>query len=113
MEIAKVVDSGSTTLKISGEIDLHASPVLRAQLQSCATEKTKLLLLDFSEVSYIDSSGLATLIEYVRECASFSGKLALFGLQKKVRTIFDLVRLNELFVIADSAPDAIEKLAAK
>ena len=113
MEITKIAGSGSTTLKISGEIDLHASPALRAELQSCVASKTPILLLDFSEVSYIDSSGLATLIEYVRECAGFSGKFALIGLQKKVRTIFDLVRLNELFVISDNADEALAKLAAK
>jgi len=71
------------------------------------------LLIDFSGVEYIDSSGLATFIEYVRDCAGFKGKLALFGLKKKVRTIFDLVRLNELFVLADSAEAALAVLATK
>ena len=113
MQIEKS-DTGSTaTLKLSGEIDLHASPALRAELQKCAHAKTAALILDFSAVDYIDSSGLATLIEYVRESAAFKGQVALFGLQKKVRTIFDLVRLNELFVISGTADEAIAALAAK
>ena len=102
-----------TTLKLSGEIDLHASPALRTELQKCAHSKVSTLLLDFSSVDYIDSSGLATLIEYVRESSSFKGKLALCGLQKKVRTIFDLVRLNELFVISGTAGEAAAALAEK
>jgi anti-sigma B factor antagonist len=113
MQIEKLDAGGTTTLKLSGEIDLHASPALRAELQKCAHAKTASLLLDFTAVDYIDSSGLATLIEYVRESSAFKGKVALFGLQKKVRTIFDLVRLNELFVISGTADEAIAALAAK
>ena len=113
MQIEKSDTGGIATLKLSGEIDLHASPVLRAELQKCVHSKTPALLLDFSAVEYIDSSGLATLIEYVRESSSFKGKLALCGLQKKVRTIFDLVRLNELFVISGTAGEAAAALAAK
>lgn len=113
MQIEKLNTGGTATLRLSGEIDLHASPALRAELQKCAHAKTAALLLDFTAVDYIDSSGLATLIEYVRESAAFKGKVALFGLQKKVRTIFDLVRLNELFVISGTADEALAALAAK
>ena len=113
MHIEKLTAEGLTTLKISGEIDLQASPELRANLLACAKAKEPCLLLDFTEVAYIDSSGLATLIEYVRESEPFAGKMALFGLQKKVRTIFDLVRLNELFVIGLSAEEALGALRTK
>ncbi|MEI6035195.1 MAG: STAS domain-containing protein [Verrucomicrobiae bacterium] len=106
MQIKKLESATGTTLKLSGEIDLHASPELRKHLQGCVQGKAPFLLLDFTEVVYIDSSGLATLIEYVRESAGFGGKLALFGLQQKVRAIFDLVRLNELFVIRGTADEA-------
>ncbi len=112
MDIEKTAEQGTTTLRLSGEIDLHASPELRKALHECAEEKVAVLLLDFSGVSYIDSSGLATLIEYVRESADHGGKLGLFGLQTKVRTIFELVRLNELFVIGDSAEATVATLGA-
>ncbi len=100
-------------LKLSGEIDLHGSPTLRNELLAIAKEKRPLLLVDFSDVGYIDSSGLATLIEYVKEAASHQGKIALFGLKKKVRTIFDLVRLNELFVIAETQEEALASIEKK
>ncbi len=113
MQIDKTSENGVTTLKPSGEIDLHASPILRAELQHCAAEKTPILLIDFSGVDYIDSSGLATFIEYVRDASNNHGQIALFGLKKKVRTIFDLVRLNELFTITDTSEAALVALAAK
>lgn len=113
MQIEKSTTDGTTTLKVTGEIDLHASPALRAELLACAEAKTPVLLVDFNAVDYIDSSGLATFIEYVREASAHKGKIALFGLKKKVRTIFDLVRLNELFTITDSAEAATAALTAK
>jgi anti-sigma B factor antagonist len=113
MQIEKSSENGVTTLKVSGEVDLHASPELRAELQSCVGEKTPVLLVDFSAVDYIDSSGLATFIEYLRDASAYDGKIALFGMKQKVRTIFDLVRLNELFTIADSADAAVAALSAK
>ena len=57
-----------------------------------------------------DSVGLLLLL---RDASAHKGKIALFGLKKKVRTIFDLVRLNELFTITDSADAAVAALAAK
>jgi len=113
MQIDKTSENGVTTLKLVGEIDLHGSPQLRSELQNCASEKTPILLVDFNGVEYIDSSGLATFIEYVREAAAHDGKIALFGLKKKVRTIFDLVRLNELFTISETAEAATAALQAK
>jgi anti-sigma B factor antagonist len=113
MQIEKSEENGVTTLKLLGEVDLHASPTLRAELQECASEKTPVLLVDFAGVDYIDSSGLATFIEYLRDASAYQGKIALFGMKQKVRTIFDLVRLNELFTITDSADAAAAALAAK
>jgi len=113
MQIEKSNENGVTTLKVSGEVDLHASPQLRTELQGCVSEKTPVLLIDFSDVDYIDSSGLATFIEYLRDASAYQGKIALFGMKQKVRTIFDLVRLNELFTITDSADAAVAALAAK
>jgi anti-sigma B factor antagonist len=113
MQIDKTSTNGETLLTLKGEIDLHASPALRSELRSCVDAKTKVLLVDFAGVDYIDSSGLATFIEYLRDAGEHNGKIALFGLKPKVRTIFDLVRLNELFTISESAEAARTALAAK
>lgn len=110
MQITREKSPEGDVLRLEGEVDLHASPQLRSTLQNCAAEKVARLLVDFSGVDYIDSSGLATLVEYVRLMAEFGGKMALFGLKPKVRTIFELVRLDELFVLADSRQAALETL---
>jgi anti-sigma B factor antagonist len=112
VEIRKSEENGTQILQPQGEIDLHASPALRAELHAFVEAKTPVLLVDFTAVAYIDSSGLATLIEYVRDSKPFAGKFALFGLQPKVKMVFELVRLNELFTIADSKESALAVLSA-
>lgn len=101
MELKETDNGGIIILHLKGEVDLHASPALREALQLKSSNQCPKLLLDFTEVSYIDSSGLATLIEYCRESNEYNGRLALFGMAPRVRMVFDLVRLNELFKIHD------------
>ncbi|MEO8205908.1 MAG: STAS domain-containing protein [Chthoniobacterales bacterium] len=110
MELKESVTGEIVTLHLKGEIDLHASPVLREALMVQAHAKCPKLLLDFTEVGYIDSSGLATLIEYCRECSEFKGKLGLYGLATRVRMVFDLVRLNELFTITTDVDAAVAEV---
>jgi anti-sigma B factor antagonist len=112
VEISKTEESGTNILHIEGEIDLHASPALRAELHQSIQAKTPTLVVDLTGVKYIDSSGLATLVEYVRDSKTFGGKIALFGLQPKVKMVFELVRLNELFSITDSKDSALAAVQA-
>jgi anti-sigma B factor antagonist len=110
MTIAKMSLPAFTLVELTGEIDLHSSGPLKSELQACADAQTPVLLIDFKRVGYIDSSGLAVLIGYLKDAAKFGGKLALFGLEKKVATLFELVRLDQLFVIADDQEGALARL---
>ena len=110
MTIEKMSLPSFTVLELTGEIDLHSSGPLRTELKACSYAQTPVLLIDFKRVGYIDSSGLAILIEYLKDAAKFGGKFALFGLEKKVSTLFELVRLDQLFVIADDEEGALAQL---
>jgi len=110
MTIEKMSLPEFTVLELTGEIDLHSSGPLKWELKSCLDARTPVLLLDFKRVGYIDSSGLAVLIEYLKESSKFGGKFALFGLEKKVATLFELVRLDQLFIIADDQHSALARL---
>lgn len=99
MTISTASEDGLVTLTVSGEVDLHASPKLREELQKVAAQGAPPLLLDFRGVEYIDSSGLATLIEYLRGGKGAPRKMAICGLQPNVQMVFELVRLHELFTL--------------
>lgn len=111
MEIQEKIEDSIVILAVSGEIDLNQSPTLRANLREKAKAKTPLLLLDFAAVAYVDSSGLATLIEYYQSSRAYSGKMAICSLVPRVRSSFDLVRLSEVFSIFPDQTEARKALA--
>jgi len=98
-------------LHIKGDIDLHHSPSLRGVLQERLKEKCPALVVNFRDVGYIDSSGLATLVEYYQGCRSFSGKIALAEMNQRVRSVFDLVRLGEVFQIHTTLDEATQQIS--
>jgi len=106
MRTREIHDDGLEILSIEGEIDLSCSPELRTILRKYAKAKCPALVLNFKEVSYVDSSALATLIEYVRDVQEFGGKLAIVEMNTRVRTIFDIVRLGEFLPIHGTVADA-------
>jgi anti-sigma B factor antagonist len=96
-------------LPLEGEIDLHISPNVTASLNMMIEKKPKQLIVDLSRVTYIDSSGLAALIEGMQKAEEYGGKFALAGLQETIRTIFEIARLDQVFQIF---PDVDAALAA-
>lgn len=86
-------------LPLDGEIDLHVSPTVAAALNAIIATKPKRVVVDLSKVTYIDSSGLAVLIEGMQNVESYGGKFVLAGLQDNVRPIFEIARLDQVFLI--------------
>lgn len=107
---ARESDEFLHVLRLEGEIDLARAPEFRAQLQEHAKAKCRALVLDFGGVRYIDSSGLATIVEYVRLAHAFNGRLALAQVNERVRTVFELVRLHEILPIYPTVADAAAAL---
>lgn len=112
MQTREHSDQGLQVLVVEGEIDLACSPDLRAILHGYAKKKVQALVIDFQAVSYVDSSGLATLVEYVRLAQPFGGKFGLANVSQRVRTIFELVRLHEFFPIYPTLAEARGALLA-
>ncbi|MGZ4984073.1 MAG: STAS domain-containing protein [Chthoniobacterales bacterium] len=97
----------SNVLPLEGEIDLHVSPRIAASLSQMIATKPKQLVVDLSQVSYIDSSGLAVLIEGMQNVAAYGGKFSLAGLQEGVRPIFEIARLDQVFQIYPTVDAAL------
>lgn len=113
MQCTEKQGNGAIILNLAGEIDLQHSPELRKILQEKIKAKCAALVIDFSGVEYIDSSGLATLVEYRRDSQKFAGQFSLANLTTRVRTIFELVRLNEIIPIHATLDDALAAVKPK
>lgn len=86
-------------LALEGEIDLHRSPQVKETIEPLVLQKIHRILVDFSKVTYIDSSGLAVMIETLQRIQAYGGKFAMFGLRDSVRAIFEIARLDQIFSI--------------
>ena len=89
----------SNVLPLEGEIDLHVSSRVAESLRTMSEQKPARLVVDLSDVTYIDSSGLAVLIEGMQNVEAYGGKFFLAGLQDNVRSIFEIARLDQVFII--------------
>ena len=87
-----------TVYSPAGAIDLHVSPELRATLRTIIDEeKPKRLVVDLSQVPYIDSSGIAVLIGAMQSLEHEGGIFMISGAQEGVRMIFESAKLDQYF----------------
>jgi anti-sigma B factor antagonist len=93
-------------LAVEGQVDMHTSPELRGQLRACLEKKASPIVVDLTRVAFIDSSGLATLIEALQAVGRYGGRLRLFGLSPAVKNLFKLSNLISIFDLRDSREDA-------
>jgi anti-sigma B factor antagonist len=110
MELKVQQTAEGAVVELTGEIDLHHSPTLKLKLSEVAKKKPPHVILNFSNVKYIDSSGLATIIDLYQQLKGYGGKLALASLSIEVRSVFEVARLHQVFSIFDSEEQAVESL---
>ncbi|MEP6937812.1 MAG: STAS domain-containing protein [Chthoniobacterales bacterium] len=112
MRLHEFNDEGIEVLRVEGDVDMHFSPVLRSVLKGKAKCRCRALVLDLAGVAFIDSTGLAGIIEYLRESATFGGEFCVTGLNEHVRSVFEIVRLDKalpIFTDSKTARDALAK----
>ncbi len=94
-------------LQLVGEIDMHCSTELRGELLEISQNPPVQTIINMSEVDFMDSSGVAVLIETLQLHRRNSGRLKLVGINPRVRSIFEVSRLDTIFEIYDSEDEAV------
>jgi anti-sigma B factor antagonist len=102
-----MVRDGVDIFALQGEIDLHYAPVLRSVLQMKISCHCPALVLDFSDVMFIDSCGISALLEYIRDASDYGGVLCLAAPSKAVEPIFEVVRLETVAPVLPTIEDAV------
>jgi len=92
-----------TVLHVTGEVNIDTSPDLRDRLIQLGSNHAPRLVVDLSGVTYIASSGLATLVEAVQRARDAEADLILRGVNLQVKQVFTLARLEKVFTF-DSDP---------
>jgi anti-sigma B factor antagonist len=96
-------------LELGGEIDMKCSARVKDKFKEIYRDRPPILVVDLTEVEFMDSSGLATLVGVLKWCRLNACELRLAGLTKAVRNIFDICRLESIFQIYDSRAEALSQ----
>ena len=107
MKITKTTQQDVVICHINGDIDINSSPDIRKTFAELTASYQKKIVINLAEVSYIDSSGLATLVEMLKKIKSYGGKLRLSNLADKVKGLFEITKLEKIFEIYETAEQAI------
>ncbi len=94
----------------AGDVDLYSSTHLREVLLNQIKSGIPSVLVNMTEVSYIDSSGIATLVEGLQLSRQSKTRFGLFGLRSNARSVLELARLHKVFNIFVDEKEALEKI---
>lgn len=92
------VENKTTIVDVVGEIDLGSSPALRKTLME-VLNTTEHLAINLSAVRYIDSSGIASLVEVLQAARKVKKRVVLYGVTPAVMQVLQLTRLTGVFEI--------------
>jgi anti-sigma B factor antagonist len=103
------VDQRITVVSVEGEIHLSTAPEFSQLLSSVIASEPAGLVLDLTDVVFIDSTGLSVLLNALRDLTHAGGRLALASANPTVLRLFEITHLDETF---DLHPDRARALRA-
>ena len=97
---------GASILSLQGDVDLESSPKARAVLLECV-ETGGDVIVDLSGVDYIDSSGVASLVEAYQASKKRGSRFVLASVSASAMRVLQLARLDKVFTICASVEEGI------
>lgn len=98
----KVLERGDVTLiEIGGQLIVGNRQLLKEQVLEQLERGDRKFIVDFSNTDYIDSSGLGVLVTLSKKIREQGGELSLASLSEDLRILFELTKLDTLFLFSD------------
>jgi anti-sigma B factor antagonist len=97
-----------TVVHVVGEIDVYTAPVLREELARLSDGGHNDLVVDLTEVPFMDSTGLGVLVGALKRVKTHHGELRLVIEQEKVLKVFRITALTQVFPIFETLDEALE-----
>src|SRR5947209_7876207 len=104
---ARRVEPTASIIDIQGEVSAFAEKVLMDAYMEASTSTTSVIILNFSELEYMNSSGIGLLVTLLIRVNRQKQRLLAFGLSQHYRTIFEITRLSEAIGIYDTEAQAL------
>ena len=103
MHLTSYLQEGTLTIALTGEIDHHcAKKYIQCIASKIEAYTPSVCILDFKEVSFVDSSGIAVVINALRYMARIEGKLELTGIGKQPMKVFQAAGVDKLIDIKEA-----------
>ena len=103
MQLTSFLEAGKLTIALTGEIDHHrAKNYIQAISGKIEAYNPNICILDFGEVTFMDSSGIAVVINALRYMARIEGKLELAGIGKQPMKVFQAAGIDKLIDIKEA-----------
>jgi anti-sigma B factor antagonist len=102
---------GLSVCYIEGEIDINTAPEIKKAFDKLTSKKEPKILVNLEKVNYVDSSGLATLVEVLKNMRTYGGSMKISNMSPKIRSLFEITKLEKLFDIAITEAEAIASFA--
>ncbi|MDD5173837.1 MAG: STAS domain-containing protein [Candidatus Omnitrophota bacterium] len=96
-----------TVCYIDGEIDINTSPDIKKAFEKLIAKKVPKIVINLAKVTYVDSSGLATLVEILKNMRTYGGRMRLTNMAHKIKSLFEITKLEKLFEIIEDEAEAI------
>lgn len=94
-------------LELTGRLDSHTVPQLKSQIADYIDSRSAHLVLDISDVTFLDSRALAAIVQGMHACSGIGAELYLAGPNDSVRRIFELTRLDKAIKIYSNRSEAL------
>jgi anti-sigma B factor antagonist len=109
----RLLDSVASVIDLEGEVDVYTAPQLKQQIISMLDSGIDHIVVNLSQVDYLDSTALGVLIGGLKRLRERSGTLHLICPPPRIRRIFEITGLDRIFDIYASEEEAVEKIKAK
>jgi anti-sigma B factor antagonist len=104
----RVTDHGDrTVVSVGGEVDAYTAPTLETALGEVIPTRSVNVVVDLSDVTFLDSTGLGVLVSGLNRTEAHGGSYALVVTNHRVLRIFELSSLTQLFQLHDSLEAAL------
>jgi anti-sigma B factor antagonist len=97
-----------TVVEVTGQLIVGNRQELKDDVLKLLEDGGRKFLIDFRDTAYIDSSGLGVLVSLSKKIREKGGEMRLSNLNEDLRTLFELTKLDTLFIIADSRDQALQ-----
>ncbi|MGI8678345.1 MAG: STAS domain-containing protein [Jatrophihabitans sp.] len=103
---------GHPVVSVSGEVDVYSAPALRESLTELFTSGVDTVVVDLTEVAFLDSTGLGALVEARATTTDAGGSLPLVCNQDRILKLFAITGLDSVFAIHPTIDEAVAALSA-